>query len=62
MADAERYLSLLHDSPEEQQALFETVIVNETWFFRDRAAGEPEAADRVRAHRRRLDADQEGSL
>ena len=29
------YLSRLHSAPEEQQALIESVVVPETWFFRD---------------------------
>lgn len=34
----EAYWSLLNTSPDERQALIETLVVPETWFFRDREA------------------------
>lgn len=40
LEDEQQYLALLGTSEEERQALFEEVVVLETWFFRNRAAFE----------------------
>jgi chemotaxis protein methyltransferase WspC len=48
LADAQAYLEYLKERPEEMQALVETIVVPETWFFRDpKAFGL--AADHARA-------------
>jgi len=50
LADPEAYLEHLKERPEEMQALVETIVVPETWFFRDpKAFGL--AADHARASR-----------